>query len=56
MLYNNTFDVRKIEKNEERKAVIRKGCELSRISTEIKACMTPEDHKRIHIAPSAKEI
>ena len=43
-------------KDEERKTQIRKGYELSRISTEITASMTPEDQQRIHITPSAKEI
>ena len=43
-------------KNEERKTQIRKGYELSRMSTDLSVSMTLEDQKRIHITPSAKEI
>ena len=43
-------------KNEKRKAQIRNGYELSRISTDISASMNPADQKRMHITPSAKEI
>ena len=43
-------------RNENRKMQLRKGFNLTRISSEISQNMTPEDQRKMHITPSIEEL